>query len=155
MVLQKTGCPPIPFQFIRSFHEGMKAVVQFNGSTSDSFEIRIEVKKACVLAQTHFNILLQFIFKVSLGNACLHWRTAGSLFNLTCFRAETKTKSTLIRDFLFADGAALVAHCESTLRTMMERLSQAFEAFFLVISIKMTVVLTQISTTEDNIMLDN
>ena len=57
--------------------------------------------------------------------------------------------------FLFVDDAALVAHSESTLQTMMEHLSQACKAFSLEISTKKTVILTQDGTPQGNIMLDN
>ena len=159
MVLHKIGCPPTLLKLVRSFHEGMKATVQFDGSTSNSFEINSGVKQGCVMAPTLFSIffavLLQHAFKESPGDVYLHWRSDGSLFNLARLRAKTKVKRTLIRDLLFADDAALVAHSESTLQIMMEHLSQACKAFSLEISTKKTVTLTQDGTNEGKIILDN
>ena len=40
MVLQRIGCPPILHKLIMSFHEDIKAFVQFDGSTSDNFDVR-------------------------------------------------------------------------------------------------------------------
>ena len=69
MVLHKIGCPPTLLELIVSFHDDMKATVQFDGSTSDSFCIRSGVKQGCVLAPTlfgiyfaallHYNVLLK------------------------------------------------------------------------------------------------
>ena len=56
--------------------------------------------------------MLQYAFQDSPGDVYLHWRTDGSLFTLARLRAKTKTKSTTVRDLLFADNAALVAHSE-------------------------------------------
>ena len=136
----------------------MKATVQFDGSTSESFNINCGVKQGCVLAPTlfsiFFSVLLQHAFKESPGDVFLHWRSDGSLFNLARLRAKTKIKNASIRDLLFADEAALVAHDERTLQTMMDNLSLACKSFQLVISVKKTVVLTQEGTDRGNILLD-
>ena len=156
-VLEKIRFPPILLQLVISFHDDMKATIQFNGSTSDSFNINNGVKQGCVLAPTLFslNTLLHcynnYAFQDSPGDVYLHWRTDGSLFNLACLRAKTKTKSTTVRDLLFVDDAALVAHSESTLQTMMDHLSSACEAFPLVIS----VIFTQEGTEQGHIKLAN
>ena len=40
LVLKRIGCPPTLHQLIVSFHEDMKATVQYDGSISGSFDIR-------------------------------------------------------------------------------------------------------------------
>lgn len=40
------------------------------------------------------------------------YRLDGSLFNLRCLQAHTKTLERLIQDLLFTDDAALVIHSE-------------------------------------------
>jgi len=47
----------------------------------------------------------------------LHTRSTGGLFNLSRLRAKTKTISVLVREILYADDAALVAHSEITSKT--------------------------------------
>ena len=99
--------------------------------------------------------MFQHEFKASPGDVFLHWRTDGSLFDLARLKAKTKTTTSLIRDLLFADDAALVAHSESTLQEMMDQLSQACKAFSLIISVQKTVILTQEGTPKPSIRLDS
>ncbi|XP_047470539.1 uncharacterized protein LOC125026277 [Penaeus chinensis] len=159
MVLQRIGCPPILRQLIFSFHEDMKGTVQFDDRTSDSFDIRGGVKQGCILAPTLFGIffamLLEYAFRTSPGDVFLHWRTDGSLFNITRLKAKTKISSSLLRDLLFADDAALVAHNGNTLQIMMNHLTHACQAFSLIISVKKTATLTQTGTPTATITLDN
>ena len=147
MVLEKIGCPPTLLQLIISFHNDMKATVQFDGCTSYSFDIKSGVKQGCVLAPTlfsiYFAVLLESAFKGSPDDVYLKWRTDGFLFNLSRLKAATKTTTSQIRDLLFADNAAIVAHDESTLQSMMNQLSTACTKFSLIISVKKTVVLSQ------------
>ena len=158
LVLDKVGCPPTLHRLVASFHENMKATVQFDGTISDSFDINCGVKQGCVLAPTLFSIyfaaLLQYAFQDSPGDVYLHWRTDGSLYKPVRLRAKSKTQSSLLRDFLFADDAALVAHSESNLQIMMDQLSHACKVFKLTISVKKTVILPQENTEKGHIMLD-
>ena len=159
MVLEKIGIPPKLLKLVKSFHDDMKATVQSDGSKSDSFYIKSGVKQGCVLAPTlfgiYFAVLLQYAFKESPGNVYLHWRTDGSLFNLTRLKAKTKITESNIRDLLFADDAALVAHDETTLQELMNRLSSACKSFALEISSSKTVTMTQGATTPAHISLNN
>ena len=56
-VLPKIGCPHKLQSIIESFHTDTKGTMQFNGSSSDPFEIRSGVKQGCVLAQMLFGII--------------------------------------------------------------------------------------------------
>ena len=118
-VLQKIGCPPKLQSLIESFHTDTKGTVQFDGSSSEPFEIRNGVKQGCVLAPTLFGIffglLLKHAFDTTTEGIYLRIRSDGRLFNLARLRAKTKVREVLIRDMLFADDAAVVAHTQEEL----------------------------------------
>lgn len=125
----------------------MKGTVQYNGNTSDPFDIRSGVKQGCVLAPTLFGIFFALLLKHAFGSATegiyLHTRSDGRLFNLARLKAKTKVREALIRDMLFADDAAVATHTQQELQTLMDRFSQACKDFGLTISLKKTNVLGQ------------
>ena len=108
--LEAIGCPPILLSLTKAFHDEMQATVQYDGSKSDSFNIRSGVKQGCVLAPTLFGICLAVLLETALGNTpgdvLLHWRSDGSLYRLSRLKAKT------IQELLFADDAALVTHSQ-------------------------------------------
>ncbi|XP_063595337.1 uncharacterized protein LOC134772300 [Penaeus indicus] len=146
-ILPKIGCPPKLQSLIESFHSEMQGTVQFNGSTSEPFNINSGVKQGCVLAPTLFGIffalLLKHAFRTSSEGIYLRTRSDGRLFNLACLRAKTKVREALIRDMLFADDAAVATHTQRELQTLMDHFSQACKDFGLTISLKKTNVLGQ------------
>ena len=136
-ILPKIGCPPRLQSMIESFHTDTKGTVQFNGSSSEPFEIRSGVKQGCVLAQTLFGILfgmlLKHAFDTTTEGIYIRTRSDGRLFNLARLRAKTKVCKVLIRDMLFADE----------LQSLMDCFLQACKDFGLTISLKKTNVLGQ------------
>ena len=146
-ILEKIGCPPKLLLLIRGFHDNMKGRVQYEGSVSDEFEIRSGVKQGCVLAPTLFGIFFAVMLKQAFGTATegiyLRTRSDGRLFNLARLRAKSKVREAVIRELLFADDAALAAHSQDGLQSLMNSLSQACENFRLTISLKKTEVMSQ------------
>ena len=146
-ILLRIGCPPILHKIIRSFHDDMRATVQYEGSMSEPFDVKSGVKQGCVLAPTLFSIffsmVLKHAFRTSTKGVYLHTRSYGRLFNLARLRAKTKIREVLIRDLFFADDAAVTSHTEQNLRCLMDRLSQACKDFGLTISLKKTNVMGQ------------
>eukprot|EP00795_Rhopilema_esculentum_P000308 gene308-9962_t len=67
----------------------------------------------------------------------------GKLYSTAHLHAKTKVLSALIRDLLFADDAAIVAHSEADLQKLMDKLSHACKAFGLTIRIEKTKILAQ------------
>ena len=55
-ILELNGCPPKLHDFVKNFHNNMKGVVEFDGSTSEPFNITSGVNQGCVLAPTLFGI---------------------------------------------------------------------------------------------------
>ena len=146
-ILDKVGCPPKLKNFIESFHTGMMGTVQFNGSLSEPFPIKSGVKQGCVLAPTlfgiFFSLVLSFAFRSSDDGIYIHTRSDGKLFNLQRLRAKTKVRKALIRELLFADDAALVAHSEAGLQRLINLIAHACNEFRLQISLKKTEVMCQ------------
>ena len=68
-ILSKIGCPPKLLRLIESFHTNMQGIVQFNGSTSEPFNISSGVKKGCVLAPTLFGIFFALLLKHAFGTS--------------------------------------------------------------------------------------
>ena len=63
-------------------------------------------------------------------------RTDGKLFNLARLRSKTKVNQVLLRDFLFADDAALVVQCDDDLQDLLNGFSNACYDFGLTISLQ-------------------
>ena len=138
-VLPKIGCPPKLQSMIESFHTDTKGTVQFNDSFSGPFEIRTGVKLGCVLAAmlfgTFFGLLLKHAFNTTTEGIYLRTRSDSRLFNIARLRAKTKVREVLIRDMLFADDAAVVAHTQEELQSLMDCFPQACKDFGLTISL--------------------
>ena len=141
-ILPKIECPPKLLSIIRSFHEDTKGTVVFDGSTSAAFNILSGVKQGCALASTLFGIFFAVMLKHAFGPAAegifLRTRTDGKFFNLSRLRAKTKVQLKCLRDFLFADDAAVTVHSAEDPRQLMTRFSDACQDFGLTISLKKT-----------------
>ena len=157
-ILLKIGCPPNLFNIVKSFHTNTRATIQYDGSISDSFEIKSGVKQGCVLAPTLFGIFFSMLLKRAFGSSSLgiklHTRTDGNLFNLARLRSKRKLKTFTVRDLLFADDAALVAHSAQDLQTLLSQFSSACSDFGLTISLKKTKVLSQGTDIPPSIKID-
>ena len=71
----------------------------------------------------------------------LRTRSDGRLFNLARLRAKIKVWETTIRDVLFADDAAIAAHSQQQLRTLLTRFAKTCKLFGLTIILKKTKVM--------------
>ena len=81
-------------------------------------------------------MLLKHAFCSSTEGVYLHTRSDGRLFNPARLKAKRKVKKITIRDLLFADDAALVAHTAQDLQTLLDQFSSACTEFGLTISVK-------------------
>ena len=87
----------------------------------------------------------------------LQSRLSTDLFNVAHLRTKTKTTRVLMRELLFTDDSAPVAHSAEEMQKIVYALSDATKKFSLKINIKKTEVLYQpnsIRTKEDDIMVD-
>ena len=80
----------------------------------------VNSNEGCALAPNLFGILFSMLLKrASSLRIKLQTRIDGNLFNIACLRAKRKVKNFTVRDLLFADDAALVAHTYSNCTTYL------------------------------------
>ncbi|KAI8495016.1 hypothetical protein Bbelb_270020 [Branchiostoma belcheri] len=135
--------------WVIQLHEDQRGQVRSRNDLSEHFPVLNGVKQGCVLAPTLFTIFFSMMLQQAtedLGDEdgiYIRYRTDGSLFNLRCLQAHTKTLEQLIRELLFADAAALVAHTEFAMQRVTSCFAEASELFGLEVSLKKTEVLHQ------------
>ena len=116
-----------------------------NCSEGDELPVGKGVKQGSVLAPTlfsfHFSMMLLSTFKDSDPGIQIAYRTDGGIFNTQRPKAKMKVTKSLVRDLLYADDCAIVAHSEVGLQRVAEFLSAATKRFGLTISIKKTEVM--------------
>ena len=119
------------------------------------------VKQGSVLAPTLFSIFLSAMldeaFRDTGDGIYIQSRQSADLFNVAHFRAKTNTTRILMKELLFADDSALVAHSAEEMQKIVDAFSDASKKFGLKINIKKTEVLYQPNSTrtrEEDIMVD-
>ena len=148
-ILNRLGCPPKFVTMTKLLHEEQMGKVRLGNDLSRPFEIRNGVKQGCVLAPTLFSIffstMLDHAFSETPDDDAIYirYRLDGSLFNLRRLKSATKTSQLLVRELLFADDAALVAHTEVALQRLVTCFADSAKIFGLEVSIKKTEVLYQ------------
>ena len=141
-ILAKAGIPEKMRNIIISLHEGMKAQVVIDGTTSDTFDVTNGTKQGCVLAPLLFAIffaaMLNYAFPDKSYGVPLCYRYSGGLLNNQRFKAKTLTTITKILDLLYADDCALVTHSLIEMQEVADAFAFACQAFGLTISTKKT-----------------
>ena len=105
-----------------------------------TFAITNGVKQGCVLAPTLFSIflsaMLEEAFKDMGDGIYIQSRQNADLFTVAHFRAKTKTTNILVRELLFADDSALIAHSAQEIQRIVDAFANASSKFGLKINIK-------------------
>jgi len=146
-VLTNYGCPSKFLNILKSLHCGMQANVAQGSSISKKFAVSSGVKQGCVLAPTLFSLYLSAMLEVAFTGAnegvYIQTRHDADLFKVSQFQAKTKTSQKIVREMLFADDSALVAHEEESMQVLVDRFSAAAKQFSLKINIRKTECLYQ------------
>ena len=113
--------------------------VRNGGEVSDTFAITNGVKQGCVLAPTLFSIFLSAMlgeaFRDMGDGIYIQSRQNADLFTVAHFRAKTKTTNILVRELLFADDSALIAHSAEEIQRIVDAFANASSKFGLKINI--------------------
>ena len=72
---------------------------------------------------------------------------------MSILRSKTKVSQVLLRDFLFADDAALVAHSDDDLQNLLNGFSNACDDFGLTISLQKTKIMTQDTDVSSSLLI--
>ena len=92
----------------------MVARVQDQGQTSEPFPVTNGTKQGCVMAPLLFTLVFSAMLNDAFHDndlgALIRFRTDGNVFNLRRLKSRTRTSKLLIKDLLFADDCALLAH---------------------------------------------
>ena len=146
-VLEHIGCPPKFISMIRFFHDGMTGQVLSHGNVTEAFTISNGVKQGYVLAPVLFNIFFTCMLSHAVRDlekgVYIRYHLDGSLFDLRCLAAKTKSLQSLFQEVLFANDCTLVAHTEPDLQLMQDRFSSASKLFGLTVSLSKMKVLHQ------------
>ena len=139
-LLRKYGCPEKFTTMIESRHTGMMVNVRNGGEVSDTFAITNGVKQGCVLAPTLFSIFLSAMLEEAfrdMGEECTsnHARMQASLQLHTSERRQKNT-NILVRELLFEDDSALIAHSAEKIQRIVDAFANASSKFGLKINIK-------------------
>ena len=148
-VMKRLGCPSKFLTMIMELHEGQMGQVRLGNDLSQPFSICYGVKQGCVLAPTLFSVFFSMMLSHAFQDlddedaVYIRYRLDGNLFNLRRLKSHTKTLQVLVRELLFADDAALVAHTETALQRLVSCFADSAHLFGLEVSLKKTEVLYQ------------
>ena len=101
--------------------------------------------------------MLEEAFKDMGDGIYIQSRQNEDLFTVAHFRAKTKTTNILVRELLFADDSALIAHSAEEIQRIVDAFANASSKFGLKINIKKTEVMFQTNSTmtmEEDINVD-
>jgi len=145
LILHKIGCPDKFINIICSFHEGMKGQVIESGVLSYLFGISNCTRQGCVLAPLLFCIFFAMMLLVAFKDCDLRkpTRADGRVFNLRQLQVRTKTIPAVVRDLLYADDCALLAHTLHDAQQLFDRFRTTAARFGLTVSLKKTEVIHQ------------
>ena len=91
------------------------------------------VNQGCVLAPTlfslYFSTMLEVAFKDGSERVYIQTKKEADLFNVAHFKSQNRTTTKLVRDLLFADDSALLAHDSDDIQTLVDRFADAARMF--------------------------
>ena len=145
-VLSRFGCPPDFVTLVSALHDGMVGRVCHQNALSDPFSINGGLKQGCVLAPTCFSLYIAAMLNEippDTPSIDLRFRMDGGAFNLTRFRARTKTTTCPVRELQYADDNATASQTAENLQTLADAYTAAYERFGMQVNTDKTKKLVQ------------
>ena len=141
-VLAKAGIPAKLVTVIRSFHEGMQAVVVTQNGTTDPIDVNNGLRQGCSLSPLLFNIYMRAVFTCWLQRQegvdgiglNLRYRLDGRLH----FRRSRRDLLLWLTDCQFADDSALMASTRGAAKLALDTFSAVASSFGLTVSTSKT-----------------
>ena len=107
----------------------MQAKVVQGRDTSNEFAVTGGVKKGCFLAPTLFSLYLTAMLEVAFKDVhegiYIQARHGADLFNIAQFKSKTRPNKHLVREMLFADDSAPVAHSAADMQVLVDHFAKA------------------------------
>ena len=141
-VLAKAGIPAKLVTIIRSFHEGMQAVVFTQSGTTNPIDVNNGLPQGCSLSPLLFNIYMRAVFTCWLQRQegvdgiglNLRYRLDGRLH----FRRSRRDLLLWLTNCQFADDSALVASTRGAAQLALDTFSAVASSFGLTLSTSKT-----------------
>ena len=99
--------------------------------------------------------MLKQAFKNTTEGVYLCTKMDGDLFNLQRLKSLENVEEVIVRDLLFADDAAIIAHTAEDLQILLDNISRSCSIFGLTISIAKTKVMVQGIDDMPNVRINN
>ena len=121
----------------------MMANVSVGRDVSDSFSVTNGAKECCVLAPTVFSIFISAMLDEAFRDMeyGVYIQSRQRALTYSTLHTSERRPSLLMRELLFADDSALVAHSAEEMPNRVDAFSNASKKFGLKINIKKTEVL--------------
>ena len=138
--------PPRLLSGIKAFHTDMRAMVTVDGEASDFFQVLHGVRQGCVLAHTLFALFLAAVIGEmsddTLYGIYIRPRSDGGLLYLARLKFQRHLLLKCIRELLYADDSALVAHTLNGIQRRLQKFTKAARAYGMTINVKKMEVLS-------------
>uniref|UniRef100_A0A2H1WXI8 SFRICE_041042 n=1 Tax=Spodoptera frugiperda TaxID=7108 RepID=A0A2H1WXI8_SPOFR len=125
----------------------MKAQVRHENELSTEIDISSGVKQGCVMAPTlfaiYFSIVLRDALQYCSDQIQINFRTDKGVFDVSRFKAKSKSQTLSILEILYADDVCLMSDSMANLQSYVDALHQSCQRFGLVISASKTQILKQ------------
>ena len=142
LILAKAGLPDGLITIIRSFHDGMEAVVAMAGGTTQPIYVDNGLRQGCSLAPLLFNIFMWAVFSCwlkaiqSIDDVGLAYRY--KLDGKLMFRRRRSDSPFRLTDCQFADDSVLMASSRQAAQSALDAFASIASSFGLSINVVKT-----------------
>ena len=146
-VLEKYGVPPTMLSVIRSFHEGMTAVVRVVDDITDDIEVTNGLRQGCTLAPTLFNLYFSTMVacwraRCSQAGVIVRYWAGRKLVGDSTAKSRSRLQEVRVTEAQFADDVAVYAATREMLKEVVGEFVRTAADWGLTVSLEKTKLLT-------------